>query len=108
MAAKAGPMVRAQLLLTPAQRKRLERLSRREGRSLSEVTRRALDAGLDVLEGDTEEAARRRLAELAALRRLNEEIRAEKGVYQGDLVAQTRKERERERERVWKGRPDAS
>ena len=108
MPAKPTPMVRAQLLLTPAQRQRLERLCRREGRSLSDVARRAIDVGLDVLEGDTEEAVRRQLAELAALRRLNEELRAEKGVYQGDLVAQARDEREEERERVWKTRPDAS
>jgi hypothetical protein len=83
-------------------------ISRSEGRSLSGVTRRALDLGLDVLEGDTEGAVRRQLAALAALRRMYEELRAEKGVYQGDLVAEAREEREQERDRVWKTRPGAS
>ena len=51
MAQKATPMVRVQILLTPIQRERLERLSRREERTLSDLTRRALDIGLDALEG---------------------------------------------------------
>ncbi len=59
MAQNSEPMVRAQLLLRPDQRKRLERLAASEGRTLSDVARRALDAGLDTLEGRSDEALRR-------------------------------------------------
>mgnify|MGYP005840741989 CR=1 FL=1 len=104
MARQATPMVRAQLLLTPRQRERLERLARREGRTLSDVTRRALDAGLDALEGRDEEALRRQREALAELDRIRARVRERYGVYQGDLVAEAREERERQREQVWKGR----
>lgn len=96
------PMVRAQLLLTPTLRDRLERLARQEGRSLSDVARRALDAGLDALEGRTDEALRQDLQTLEELRRVREEMQARHGVYQGDLVAESRREREEREERVWR------
>ncbi len=58
MGQQSAPMVRAQLLPAPGQGERLERLARREGRTLSDVARRALDAGLDALEGSGEKAQR--------------------------------------------------
>ncbi len=98
-----APMVRAQLLLTPGQRQRLERLAESEGRSLSDVARRALDAGLDSLEGRTDEAARQSLAGLEDLRRIREEMAAQYGVYPGDLVAEVRAERDQDLERACRG-----
>jgi predicted DNA-binding protein len=97
-------MVRAQILLTLKQRERLERLARREGRTLSDVARRALDAGLDALEGCDEQARRRQKEALAELDhiRARARVRERYGVYEGDLVAEAREERERQQEQVWK------
>lgn len=103
MPEQSAPMVRAQLLLTPLQRRRLERIAQQEGRTLSDVTRRALDIGLDALEGQPAEALRRDLQVLAELDRIREEVKARCGVYQGDLIAEVREERERQNERVWRG-----
>jgi len=98
-----APMVRAQLLLTPAQRGRLERLARQEGRSLSDVARRALDAGLDTLEGRTDEALQQQLQALDDLGRVRAAVRQRHGVYGGDLVAEAREERDDAAQRVWRG-----
>ena len=98
-----APMVRAQLLLTQAQRRRLERLAEREGRSLSDVARRALDAGLDEIEGHTDEALQQELETLKQLRQTREAMRARYGVYTGDLVAEARDEREQDRDGIWLG-----
>jgi hypothetical protein len=46
----AERMIRAQILLEPRQRHRLKELACSERRSISDVTRRAIDAGLEVLE----------------------------------------------------------
>lgn len=101
MTQENAPMVRAQLLLTQTQRRRLRRLAEREGRSLSDVARRALDAGLDELEGHTDEALRQELQVLEELRHTREAMRARCGIYQGDLVAEVRDERERDRDGIW-------
>ncbi len=98
-----GPMVRSQLLLTPALRQRLERVAEREGRSLSDVARRALQVGLDAMEGHSDEAVQQRLKALEELAELRAEITARHGVYEGDLVAEVRAEREKQMERVWRG-----
>jgi predicted DNA-binding protein len=101
MTKENAPMVRAQLLLTQAQRRRLGRLAEREGRSLSDVARRALDAGLDEIEGHTDEALRQELEALEGLRHTREAMRERFGVYQGDLVAETRDEHEQDRDGIW-------
>lgn len=101
MTKENAPMVRAQLLLTQAQRRRLRRLAERDGRSLSDMARRALDAGLDEIEGHTDEALQQELETLKQLRQTREAMRARYGVYAGDLVAETRDEREQDRDRIW-------
>jgi len=98
-----APMVRAQLLLTPAQRQRLERIAKREGRSLSDVARRALDAGLAVIDGDSDEALRRELQALEDINEIREQAAAQYGVYPGNPVDDAREERMRDMERVWRG-----
>ena len=47
-------MYRAQILLDPRQRRRLEEIARREGKSISAVTRQVIDAGLELIEDETE------------------------------------------------------
>ena len=91
---RQSPMIRAQILITPEQRRRLEALASREGRSLSDITRRAIQLGLDILERHGDEMAQQRLAALADLREMRRHIEQRQGVYQGDLVAEVRAERE--------------
>jgi hypothetical protein len=98
---KQATLVRAQVLMTREQRNRIHRLAQEEGRSLSDITRRALDVGLDALEGETDEALHKGLQALAKLRAIREEMRAAYGVYQGDLVAEAREERDRQMDAVW-------
>lgn len=103
MSQRSVPMVRAHFLISPKQRERLERLARREGRSLSDVTRRAIDLGLDALEELDERAARRQQEALAELDCIRAQVRERSGVYQGNLVAETRAERERQQEEACQG-----
>jgi hypothetical protein len=100
---RAETMIRAQLPLTVAQRRRLEQIARREGRSLSDVVRRALDAGLDVLEGRTHAALQQQLRALDELRQMRQANQALYGVFQGDLVAESREERDQDMERLCQG-----
>jgi hypothetical protein len=103
MASDRETMVRQQLLLRPDQRRRLERLALAEGRSLSDMARRALDHGMDAIEGCTDEALRRERAALERLDVIREENRARYGAFTGDPVAEARAEREEDVERVWRG-----
>jgi 2-oxo-4-hydroxy-4-carboxy--5-ureidoimidazoline (OHCU) decarboxylase len=43
-------MQRVQLLLEPTQRKKLAKLAQKRGKSVSEITRQAIDIGLEQLE----------------------------------------------------------
>ncbi len=90
-------MVRAQILLDPRQRRRLEEIARREGKSISAVTRQVIDAGLERIENETE-LWKKRANLLSSLRHQREkQIR----VYIGDLVNEVRQEREDEGDQVW-------
>jgi hypothetical protein len=95
-------MYRMQLLLKPEQRKRLERVAKREGRTFSDTARRALEEGLRVMEGDTDTIWERRLEALEFLNALRKQIQEERGVYQGDLVSEVRAERESQSETIWR------
>jgi predicted DNA-binding protein len=88
MMARHEPMIRTQLLLTPALRERLQALAQREGRSPSDVVRRALDAGLDTLEG-TEEGR------VVVLAREIERLRGEADLSTEELMAGLGEQRER-------------
>jgi hypothetical protein len=94
-------MYRAQILLDPRQRRRLEEIARRERRSISSVTRQVIDAGLDTLAHETDLWARR-ASILAGLRARREMQPAE---YIGDLIGEARQEREQEMEEVWRRAP---
>jgi predicted DNA-binding protein len=95
-------MYRMQILLKPEQRERLERVAKREGRTFSDTARRALEAGLRVMEGDSNLVWDRRLEALRFLDGLRKQIQDERGVYQGDLVNEARVEREAQIEQAWR------
>ncbi len=90
-------MYRAQILLDPRQRRRLEEIARREGKSISAVTRQVIDAGLERIENEAE-VWQKRARLLAELRQIREKQAIE---YSGDLVNEARQEREEEGGQVW-------
>ncbi|MFN3741213.1 MAG: hypothetical protein ACK4VW_00910 [Anaerolineales bacterium] len=91
-------MKRYQVLLDPAQHRRLEEIARREQRSTASVLRQVLDVGLSALEG-RERLWEQRMQVLERARSRLERMPE----YSGDLIGKARAERERERERVWRG-----
>ena len=100
MADESDSLIRTHLLFTSAQRQRLARIARQEGRSLSGVARSALDIGLAALESQSDQKVRQALQALDDLRQLREKGRARYGVYRGDLVAESRAEREQDSDRI--------
>ena len=92
-------MYRAQILLDPKQRRKLEEIARREGRSISAVTRQVIDAGLETLENEAETWAKRArvLSELKAIRE------KQPFEYSGNLIEEARQEREEEMDQAWRG-----
>ena len=90
-------MVRSQILLDPQQRRRLEEIARRDGKSISAVTREVIDAGLQILENEAE-IWKKRAQILEGLRSIREK---QTSVYLGDLVNDARQEREDEGDELW-------
>jgi hypothetical protein len=86
----SGRMYRAHILLDPKQRRKLEEIARREGRSISAVTRQVIDAGLENLENEAE-AWQKRSRILAEIRALREKQAV---IYEGNLIDEARQERE--------------
>ncbi len=92
---------RAQILLEPEQHETLQKIAEREGRSLSDVAREVIQIGIEVRESDDEVIWRKRQEALEHLNRIREEIREQHGVYEGNLIAEVRAEREKQINRVW-------
>jgi hypothetical protein len=92
-------MDRAQILLKPEQRRQLEEIARREGRSISAVTRQVVDAGLEALESEAE-MWEKRVRILSELRAIRERQSFE---YGGDLINEARQERGDETKHIWRG-----
>jgi hypothetical protein len=90
-------MVRAQILLDPQQRRRLEEIARRDGKSISAVTRQVIDVGLECIENGAD-LWKKRSQILAAMRLIREQQSFE---YSGDLVNDARQEREDEGDQLW-------
>lgn len=92
-------LLRVQVLVETRQHEALTRLAQAEGRSLSALIRDMIDQDLERRErsGDRQREA------LARLTQLREENEREYGVYSGDLIAETRAEREIEMEQLWRG-----
>ena len=96
-------MYRAQILLEQQQHETLAKIARREKRSISDVVREILN---EWLAAQTLESQKR--LELDALEQLGQirlRIQEQRGVYNGDLLAEARSEREQDIERVWNGQP---
>jgi predicted CopG family antitoxin len=96
-------MYRAQILLEQQQHETLAKIARREKRSISDVVREIVN---EWLAAQTLESQKR--LELDALEQLGQirlRIQEQRGVYNGDLLAEARSEREQDIERVWNGQP---
>ena len=72
-------MYRMQLFIKPEQRKRLERVAKRERCTFSDTARRALEEGLRVMEGDPDIVWKQRLEALEFLNKLRKRIRDKRG-----------------------------
>ncbi len=88
---------RVQVLLERAQRRALAQIAKREGRSVSAVLRELIERGL-AQKADERQQWREALANLRKIRQANHA----RGIYQGDLVAEARAERETQIEAVWR------
>jgi hypothetical protein len=94
---------RSQLLLEPEQHERMRRIAEREGRSISDVARGLIGIGLKMLARDEKARTKRRAKALAGLSEIREAALARHGVYEGDLVAEVRSERESNLDQVRRG-----
>lgn len=65
-------MQRVQMLLEPRQRRKLAELAKAQGKSIAEVTRQAIDAGLEII--NAAEQSQRMLAMLESARQLRESM----------------------------------
>lgn len=90
-------MYRAQILLHPEQRRKLEEIARREGRSISAVTRYIIDIGLNKLESESDIWIKRE----RILQEFREIRERQPTIYQGDLINEARQEREDDIDRIW-------
>jgi hypothetical protein len=93
---------RAQILLEPEQHKTLQEIAHREGQSISEVAREVIRLGLQVLETDSEILWQKRMAALERLNQIRQKIQEDKGIYEGNLVDEARKDRQRQIDSSWK------
>jgi hypothetical protein len=91
-------LYRAQILLEPEQRRRLEVLANQKGRSISAITRQVIEAGLQAFESEAE-IWKKRSQILSDLRTIREKQPTE---YSGDLISEARQEREQETDRTWR------
>jgi hypothetical protein len=92
-------LYRAQLLLEPEQHQALAEIARREGRSISDLVRDIVRQHLAEREEEDQQA--RALQALKDLAQTCTRLREEHGVYDGDLVAEVRAEREEELQGAW-------
>ena len=93
-----GGLYRTQILLEKKQHAVLAALAQRENRSLSDKVREIINRYL--AEQDAEEQLNRELNALGNLKRIREQTALAYGVYAGDLIAETRAEREAENDAV--------
>ena len=94
-----GNLYRAQILLEPEQHRTLAEIADREGRSISEVVREIV--GHYLVEREQETQLQREMQAIKTLSQIRRQIEQKHGVYQGDLLAEIRAEREQEIDRVW-------
>ena len=92
---------RAQILLEPEQHQALQQIARLEGRSLSDVAREVIQAGLDARQSDSEEIWQKRNQAMQKLRQIREAVQKAYGIYDGNLIAEARAAREEQMREVW-------
>jgi hypothetical protein len=85
------------MLLEPRQRQKLAELARLQGKSVAEITRQAIDAGLERMSVDDQRD--RRLSALAAAKRLRESM----PVLNTDLVKELQQMREERGDALLRG-----
>ena len=91
---------RAQILLEPKQHRALSEIAEHEERSISDIVRESVQIYLAARERETQrERALQALQDLTAIR---QHLQEQQGIFDGDLVAQIRQEREQDVERVWR------
>ena len=94
-------MQRVQMLLEPQQRRKLAELAKEQGKSVAEVTRAAIDAGLEQL--ITQGQRQRMLAALEEARKLRESMRQHNGQpLDIDVVEDIRQMREERDEELFR------
>lgn len=94
-------LYRTQVLLEREQHESLQQLAAAAGRSMSEVIREAVAVYL--VDHSKEWKKRQALDVIARLSELRQQLVAEFGMYEGDLLAEAREERDADMERVWRG-----
>jgi hypothetical protein len=94
-------LYRAQLLLESDQHEALAEIAQQEGRSISDLVREIVQQHLN--ERDEKARNQRELQALERLTQIRARLKEEHGIYQGDLLAEMRAEREEEMVRIWQG-----
>jgi len=89
-----------QVLLEPQQYSTLVQLAHKQNKTLSEVVVQVINLGLETLKQTHEMQLEQASEQLNALRT---ELQKNQGIYEGDLVAQVRAEREAELEKMLAG-----
>ena len=93
-------LYRAQILLEEEQHQSLAEIAQTEGRSVSGVVREIVGEYLaERLQGAR---LQRQMQAIEALTQIRRQVQKQHGVYQGDLLAEVRAEREQDVERVWR------
>jgi hypothetical protein len=95
---------RAQILLEPKQHDHLKEIAEREDRSISDVAREMIGRGLKDRERDLQSRLQQGRKALEQLHEIQQQVFEKHGVYQGDLVAEVRSEREEALDEIQRGK----
>jgi hypothetical protein len=96
-----GQKHRTQILLEPEQHSALVEIAHQEERSISDLVRRIVNQYLKDRAAHSER--QRAIQSLRKLTDLRRKVEQRSGIYQGDVIAETRAERDEQMERVWSG-----
>jgi hypothetical protein len=96
-------MYRAQILLEPEQHRKLASIAKKEGRSISEVTRRLINAGLQSLNAEGDLLRQQRTRALKNLSALRAVVQARGGLLNSIPLEEIRRERDEDNQRIWRG-----
>jgi GTP cyclohydrolase FolE2 len=93
-----GQKHRTQILLEREQHNALVEIAHQEERSISDLVRRIINQYLKERTRDTER--QRAIQSLEKLTNLRRKVEQRSGIYQGDVIAETRAERDEQMRRV--------